>query len=97
MLGYNKYKFDCLITRTEDNIAYVELADKDGEISFMEIAFDILEGNKIECKSGILFKFTLKQFFGWEKCEFTPIERKTYTQEEIEAKRKYYEEKYGDV
>lgn len=97
MLGYSKEKFECFITRTEEEIAYVDLADKDGEQSFMEIPFELLKGNKIECKAGILFSFVLKTFFGWEKLAFIPIKRRIWTKEEIEAKRKYYEEKYGDI
>jgi hypothetical protein len=97
MFGYSKDKFDCLITHTEDNIAFVELADKDGEMSFMEIPKEDLEQSNITFKAGMLFEFILQQFFGWEKIKFVPIERKIYTQEEIDEKLKYYEEKYGDV
>ena len=97
MLGYSKDTFNCLITHTENEIAYVDLADKNGEKSFMEIPFGDLKNRNIECKAGIMFSFTQKCFLGWEKLIFTPIKRKIYTKEEIEAKRKYYEEKYGDI
>ena len=93
----SKEKFECIITSTEDGVAYVELADDDCETSFMEIPREDLEQSNIAFKSGILFEFILQQFFGWEKTKFIPIERKTYTQEEIDATMKYYEKQYGDI
>jgi len=97
MFGFSREKFSGLITRTEDNIAFVDVADKDGEKSFMEIPKEDLEQSKILFKAGILFDFTLTQFCGWERINFIPHERKIYTKEEIEAKQKYYAEKYGDI
>lgn len=97
MFGYSKDQFDCLITNIEDDIAFVVVADEDGEKSFMEIPREDLENFDITFKEGNVFNFILKQFLGWEKVIFKPVVVKSYTAEEIKAKRKYYEEKYGDV
>ena len=97
MFGYSKEKFECHISHTKDDIAYVDLADKDGEISFMEISREDLERSDVTFKAGILFEFILKQFLGREKTKFIPIKRKTYTQKQIDATFKYYEEQYGDI
>lgn len=97
MIGYSKETFGCLITDIKDDIADVELSDKDGEKSFMEIPRKDLESCGITLKEGNIFKFILKNFLGWEKIIFKRIVTQSYTAEEIEVKRKYYEEKYGDV
>jgi hypothetical protein len=97
MLGYSKEKFDCIIGYIENSIAYVELTDKDGEKSFMEIPKGDLKTYNVIFKVGSRFIFVLRQFLGWEKIRFKPLVLRTYTKEQIEETRKYYEEQYGDV
>lgn len=97
MFGYSKEIFGCIITRIEDDIAHVQLNDKNGERSFMEIPREDFDRFNITFKEGNVFNFILKQFFEWEKIILKPVVVKRFTAEEIEAKRKYYEEKYGDV
>lgn len=99
MLGYNKEKFSSIIDRVDKNsrIAFVTLHDKNGEMSFMEIPFDDLKDNDIECKAGTLFSLILKQLWRWEKITLKPMKRAKVSQEEINKMIKHYEEKYGDV
>ena len=97
MLGYSKEKFECFITHIENDVASVDVIDKDGEKSFMEIPKDVFVSSKIIFSAGTIFSFTLKNFLGWEKAVFKPVVRKKYTPEEFDKIKKHYEEKYGDV
>jgi len=81
----------------EKDMASVDVIDKDGEKSFMEIPKDDFEKFKIEFKPGIIFSFILKQFLGWEKLVFKPVKRTPISRDEWDKTLKYYEEKYGDV
>jgi len=99
MLGYSKEKFGGLIARVDKNtrITFVTLYDKDGEMSFMEIPFDDMKNNDIECKAGIPFSLILRNLWGWERLTLKSIKRVKVSQKEINKMMKYYEEKYGDV
>lgn len=97
MFGYSKESFGCIITDIEDNIAYVELSDNDGDKSCMEIPKEDLEKFNITLKKGNVFNFIHKSFLGWEKISFKPVVVESYTRKEINATRKKYEEKYKDV
>lgn len=99
MFGYSKEKFSCIIDSINpiNDIAQVSLRDKNGKQSFMEIHSDDLKTSGIECEAGVLFSLILHQFFEWEKITFRPVKKVKITKEEIEAKRKYYEERYDDI
>jgi len=97
MFGYSKSKFGCQIENVDDKIAYVTLCDKNNGLSSMEIPIKDLEDNGIECKYGSLFRLIIKQWRGWEKISFTSLPKISFSSEEIEKLRDYYEEKYGDI
>ncbi len=97
MFGYSKEKFGCIITDIEDNIIHVELSDNDGDLATMEIPKEDLERFNITLKKGNVFNFIHKSFLGWEKISFKPVVVQSYTKKEIDATRKKYEEKYGDI
>lgn len=97
MFSYSKEYFEGLIEHIENDIAHVRVIGNNEELSFMEIPKNDLIPAKINFKAGILFSFVLKQFCGWEKIIFSPIKRKSITQEQMNTLTRKYKEKYGDV
>lgn len=98
MFGYSKDSFGCSIGYVKNGIAFVEVTDKDGDKSFMEIDKGDLIAAKIIVSVGTIFSFTLKNFLGWEKITFKPIKRgRKITREEVDRILKKYEDRYGDL
>ena len=98
MLGYSKEKFECFITHIENDVASVDVIDKDGEKSFMEIPKDVFVSSKIIFSAGTIFSFTLKNFLGWEKTVFKQCNpKKGFSREEVDRLLKKLEDKYGDL
>ena len=97
MFSYSKEYFEGLIDKVEYNTAHISVVDSNDKTFFMELDKEELERFSITFKAGILFSFVLKQFCGWEKIIFSPIKRKSTTQEEMKILTKKYKEKYGDV
>ena len=97
MFGYSKDKFSCQVENVDGKIAHITLRDKKNELSSMEIPVKDLEDNGIKCKYGSLFRLVIKQWCGWEKISLISLPKISFSSEEIEKLRTYYEEKYGDI
>ena len=94
---YSKSKFDAYIFKVEDDIAYVQVVDDDGEKSYMEIPSEVLEGDNIKFKTGVIFHITHKRLGKWEKIEMFPSKKAVVTQREVDKILEGYREKYKDV
>lgn len=89
--------FEGLITRVQNNIAFVTLADNDGNESFAEVPVEDLEKSGIEVGGGVIFSFILRQRGDWEKVELAPIKPTIMTDAEFDKLFEYYKDEYGDV
>lgn len=89
--------FEGLITKIENNIAFITLADDSGNESFMEISIEDLKKDSIDSRIGVIFYFILKQKGDWEKVELAQIKRTKLTTKEFDSLYKYYEDEYRGV
>ncbi len=94
---YSKLEFDAYIFKVEEDIAYVQAVDDDGEKSYLEIPIEDLEDNNIECKAGVIFHIIHKTLGKWEKIEFVPSKKVVVTQREVDKMIEGFREKYKDV
>ena len=97
MLGFKNLKFEGWITNIENDIAFINVVDFDGERSTMEISKKELVDSNIDFKSGTIFSITLKQYWGVEKLVFKPIKKPSMSKEEFDEMMDYYEKEYGDI
>ncbi len=90
-------QFEGLIQRIENDIAYIEVVDEKGKVSYLEFPVSELKKNEIEIKIGIIFSIVLEERNGKEEISIFPLEAEVLTVEEYEKLLKYYEDNYGDV
>ena len=100
MLGIKTEKFVGIIDRVEKPTAYVQLSDKIGDKSYMEIPIEDLEESGILCKAGVVFRLIFKRWRGWEKIVMSPVAKKNLTVKDLKdlnEQIKEWQTKYKDV